>query len=120
MGKLFGGRVPQLCVGLDDYYRDVADHLARLVQSIDSTSQAVSNAMSVNIAINTIQENEIIKRLGSYAALVAVPTLIAGVYGMNFDAMPELRWELGYPFAIALMVLIDAILYVRFKRAGWL
>ena len=120
MAKLFGGRVPKLCVGMDDYYRDVADHLARLVQSIDSTSQAVTNAMSVNIAINTIQENEIIKRLGSYAALVAAPTLVAGVYGMNFDALPGLRWEYGYVFAIVLMILIDAILYVRFKRAGWL
>lgn len=120
IGRLFGGRVPHVCLGMGEYFRDVADHLARLDQNIDSTSQAVMTAMSVNIALTTIQENEVIKRLASYGALVAVPTLIAGVYGMNFDFMPELRWELGYPFALLLMIVIDGLLFYRFHQAGWI
>ena len=67
-----------------------------------------------------IQDNEVTKRLASYAALVAVPTLIAGVYGMNFEHMPEIDWPLGYPLALASMVLIDLWLFWRFRRAGWL
>jgi magnesium transporter len=68
----------------------------------------------------TIGESEVTKRLAAYAALVAVPTMVAGVYGMNFKHMPELDWLYGYPFAIALMVGIDAWLFSRFRRAGWL
>nr|MBA3271701.1 magnesium transporter [Acidobacteriota bacterium] len=67
----------------------------------------------------TLQENEIVKRLAAYASLVAVPTLIAGVYGMNFDYMPELRMRWGYPMALAMMVAADGYLVYRFKRAKW-
>jgi magnesium transporter len=68
----------------------------------------------------TIGETEVTKRLAAYAALVAVPTMVAGVYGMNFEHMPELKWTLGYPFAITLMAGIDAYLFWRFRKAGWL
>ncbi len=120
VGKLYGGRVPQICSGLGDYFRDVYDHLGRLNQSIDSMRDTVTTAIQVNLAMITIGESEVTKRLAAYAALVAVPTMIAGVYGMNFEEMPELGWAYGYPFALSMMVSIDAILFWRFRKAGWL
>ncbi len=119
-GKLFGGRVPQVCSGLGEYFRDIYDHLTRLNQSIDSARDTVGTAIQVNLAMITISENEVTKRLAAYAALVAVPTMVAGVYGMNFKHMPELDWSLGYPFAIGMMVAIDGFLFTRFRKAGWL
>jgi magnesium transporter len=74
----------------------------------------------VNLALVQVSESEVTKRLAAYAALVAVPTMIAGVYGMNFENMPELKWTFGYPLSIAMMVGIDAWLFFRFRKAGWL
>ena len=119
-GKLYGGRVPEICAGTQDYFRDVYDHLSRINQSIDSLRDMLTTAISVNLSLVTIQENEITKRLAAYAALVAVPTMIAGVYGMNFQHMPELAWAFGYPFALALMVVLDGYLFYRFRKAKWL
>jgi magnesium transporter len=119
-GKLHGGRVPPICSGLQDYFRDVQDHLLRLKQSIDNLRDMVTTAISVNLSLITIQENEVTKRLAAYAALVAVPTMVAGVYGMNFTNMPELQWSYGYPAALASMVLIDVYLVYRFKKAKWM
>jgi magnesium transporter len=118
-GKLHGGRVPPVCAGLHDYFRDVYDHLLRLKQSIENLREMATTVMSVNLSLITIQENEVTKRLASYAALVAVPTMIAGVYGMNFTHMPELNWVWGYPAAIGSMVVIDLYLIYRFRKAGW-
>jgi magnesium transporter len=118
-GKLHGGRVPPTCLNLQEYFRDVYDHLARLTQSIDNLRDMVSTAMSVNLSLITIQENEVVKRLAAYASLVAVPTLIAGIYGMNFDYMPELRMTYGYPLALASMAAVDLYLIYKFKKANW-
>jgi magnesium transporter len=120
VGKLYGGRVPQVCVGTQEYFRDIYDHLSRINLSIDSIRDDVTTAMSVSVSLIQLQENEMTKRLAGYAALVAVPTMIAGVYGMNFELMPELKWTFGYPFAIGMMVAIDAWLFYRFRKAGWL
>jgi magnesium transporter len=120
MGRLFGGRVVPLCIGLQEYFRDVYDHLIRLNQSIDSQREMLSTAISVNLSLITVQESEVTKRLASYAALVAVPTMIAGVYGMNFQHMPELNWAWGYPATLVVMAAIDAYLFYRFRKARWL
>jgi len=120
VGRLYGGRVPAVCTYTQEYFRDVGDHLLRLNQSIDSLRDMVITALSVNLSMITIGENETVKRLASYAALVAVPTMIAGVYGMNFKHMPELDWIWGYPFAVGLMVAIDMYLFIRFRKAKWL
>lgn len=120
VGKLYGGRVPKVCAGSQEYYRDVYDHLSRLNQSVDSLREMVTTALSVNLSLIALQENETTKRLAACAALVAVPTLIAGIYGMNFKHMPELNWEFGYPMALSLMVGIDAWLFSRFRKSGWL
>jgi len=118
--KLYGGRVPQVCAGMGEYFRDVYDHLLRLNQSIDSLRDTVTSATQMNLAMVQIGESEVTKRFAAYAALVAVPTMIAGVYGMNFEKMPELKWEYGYFLVIGTMVLLDAILFWRFRKAGWL
>jgi magnesium transporter len=118
--KLHGGRVPPACAGLHDYFRDVHDHLVRLNQSIDSLRDMVTTATAVNLSLIQIQENEVTKRLAAWAALIAVPTMVAGVYGMNFRFMPELEWRFGYPAVIGAIALIDGYLVYRFRKAKWL
>ncbi len=120
VGKLYGGRVPRVCAGSQEYFRDVYDHLSRLNQSVDSLREMVTTALSVNLSLITLQENETTKRLAACAALVAVPTLIAGIYGMNFKSMPELQWQYGYPLAVGMMAAIDLYLFFRFRKSGWL
>jgi magnesium transporter len=119
-GKLFGGRVPQACAGLGEYFRDIFDHLVRINQSIDAARETVNTAIQVALAMVSVSDNEVTKRLAAYAALVAVPTMIAGVYGMNFETMPELQWTWGYPFSVAVMTVIDVFLFYKFRKAGWL
>lgn len=120
VSKLHGGRVPTVCAALPDYFRDIYDHVLRLKQAIDNLRDMLTTAINVNLSLITLQENEVTKQLAAYAALVAVPTAIAGVYGMNFRHMPELDWVYGYPTAIGLMVVIDAYLVYRFRKANWL
>jgi magnesium transporter len=118
--RLYGGRVPLVCQGTQEYFRDVHDHLVRVSQALDGLRDMVGTAMSVNLSMITLAENEVTKRLASYAALVAIPTMIAGIYGMNFKYMPELDIPWMYPAILAIMAAIDYYLYVRFRRAGWL
>jgi magnesium transporter len=120
VGKLVGGRVPHVCHGTQDYFRDVKDHLERLSHSVDNLRDTVTTAMTVNLAMITLAENEVTRRIAAYGALVAIPTMIAGIYGMNFKHMPELDWELGYPLAVSAMVIIDVYLFTRFRKAGWI
>jgi magnesium transporter len=118
--KLYGGRVPPVCSGLGDYFRDVADHLVRINQSIEVARDTITTAISVNLALITVHEGEVLKRLAAYAGLIAVPTLIAGIYGMNFAHMPELDWRLGYPFALVLMLAADGWVFWRLRKAKWI
>jgi magnesium transporter len=120
VGKLYGGRVPNVCAGLGEYFRDVYDHLVRINQSIDAARETVNTAIQVALAMVATSQGEITRRLAAYAALVAVPTMIAGIYGMNFRHMPELGWVAGYPLAVSAMVVIDAVLFWRFRKAGWI
>jgi magnesium transporter len=119
-GKLHGGRVPPVCAGLGDYFRDISDHLLRERQSIDNLRDMLATAISVNLSLITLQESEVTKRLAAYAALIAVPTAIAGIYGMNFTAMPELHWRYGYPAVLSVMAVIDVYLVYLFRKADWL
>jgi magnesium transporter len=120
VGKLYGGRVPHLCQGTQEYFRDVYDHLARINAAIDSSREMVTTAIQVNLALIGISDNEVTKRLAAWGALITVPTLIAGIYGMNFKHMPELDWPWGYSYAVAAMLIIDVILFFRFRKAHWL
>jgi magnesium transporter len=120
VSNLSGAQVPALCSKISEYFRDIYDHLQRLNQTADSIRDTIATAISVNLSMVTLQENETMKRLAAYAALLAVPTMIAGIYGMNFEHMPELKWRFGYPLSVLVMVAIDVWLYVRFKRTKWL
>jgi magnesium transporter len=119
-GKLYGGRVPPVCVGTQEYYRDIYDHLFRINQTIDSLRDMVTTAISVNLSLITLQDNETTKRLAAYAALVAVPTMVAGIYGMNFKHMPELEWKYGYLYAWIIMAGIGIAMGFYFKRKKWI
>jgi magnesium transporter len=118
-GKLYGGRVPQICAGMGEYFRDVYDHLYRIHTTIEGIREMVTTAIQVNLGMISLSENEVTKRLAAWGALITVPTLIAGIYGMNFKNMPELDWFFGYPMAITLMVVIDGLLYWRFHAVKW-
>ena len=120
VGKLYGGRVPAVTAGTQEYFRDVYDHLFRINQSIDSLREMLTTAITVNLSLINVNESETMKRLAAYAALVAVPTMVAGIYGMNFEVMPELRWQFGYPVTLAVMMVFDGYLFYRFRKAGWL
>jgi len=120
LANLSGTRVPIVCAGMQEYFRDISDHLQRLSQTIESNRETVTTAIQVNLSMITLQESETTKRLASYAALVAIPTLIAGIYGMNFEYMPELHWKYGYFLAVGSMVVIDVYVFLKLRKARWL
>lgn len=105
---------------LGPYYRDVMDHLIRVVELADNVRELLTSLLEVRVAQGANRLNEVMKKLSAWAAIVLVPTLIAGVYGMNFRHMPELDWTLGYPLAIGMMVGSSTLLYVVFKHKDWL
>lgn len=102
------------------YLRDVYDHAVRVKEASDTISEMLTAAMSVNLAMVSVGQNEVVKKLAGWAGIVAVPTLVASVYGMNFEHMPELGWALGYPSALVLMISISALLYWRLRKSSWL
>lgn len=119
-GRLYGGRVPPLCLGVQDYFRDVVDHLLRINGSVETIREGIATAIQVNLSLVTIEDGEVTKRLAAWAAVFAVCTAFAGVWGMNFEFMPELKWHFGYPAALGLMASVCGVLYWRFRKAGWL
>jgi magnesium transporter len=120
VGKLYGGRVPHLCQGTQEYFRDVYDHLARINSAIESSREMLTTAIQVNLALIGISDNEVTKRLAAWGALITIPTLVAGVYGMNFKFMPELDWQWGYWYAVGMMIAVDVLLFFRFRKARWI
>lgn len=119
-GKLTSGRVPMVCNGTRDYFRDVYDHLARINASLDTLRETIGTAIQVNLSMTTIEESEVTKKLAAWAGIFAVATAFAGIWGMNFEHMPELKWAWGYPIALGVITATCALLYWRFRRAGWL
>ena len=120
VGKLYGGRVPYICAGMGEYFRDVFDHLQRLHATIEGIRDMQTTAIQVNLGMINLNETEVTKKLAAWAAIIAVPTLIAGIYGMNFKNMPEYELAYGYPLAMTAMVAIDVALYFWFKKIRWL
>lgn len=102
------------------YFRDVYDHVVRINDSTDGLRELLSSALDANLALVSIRQNDIMKLLAGWAAIVAVPTLLAGIWGMNFEDMPELRRPWGYPLALTLIAGAMGVLFWRFRRAGWL
>lgn len=119
-GKLHGGRVPKVCLHTQEYFRDVYDHLIHINASIDTMRDTISMAIQVNLSMVAIEQGEVTKRLAAWAGIFAVATAFVGIWGMNFDVMPELTWRYGYPAALSVVALICGWLYRRFKKAGWL
>jgi len=120
VGKLHGGRVPAFCHNTQDYFRDVQDHLYRINSSLDAIRDTIGTAIQVNLSMVAIEEGEVNKRLAAYAAIFGVFTAFAGVWGMNFEYMPELKSHYGYPAALAFMFGLCGYLYYRFRKSGWL
>ncbi|PYO12797.1 MAG: magnesium transporter, partial [Candidatus Rokuibacteriota bacterium] len=89
-------------------------------EMIDNLRELLTAALEANLSLISVSQNEAMKRLAGWAAIIAVPTMIAGIYGMNFKFMPELDWTLGYPLTMTVMVSACAFLYYKFKRSGWL
>jgi magnesium transporter len=102
------------------YFRDVYDHAIRINEMIDVLRELLTTALEANLSLVAVSQNDAMKRLAGWAAIIAVPTMIAGIYGMNFRFMPELDWIFGYPMAMVLMVGTCGFLYYKFKRSGWL
>lgn len=119
-GKLWSGRVPAVCEGSREYFRDVYDHLMRINAALDTLRDTIGTGIQVNLSMVTIEESETTKRLAAWAGIFAVATAFAGIWGMNFERMPELKWQYGYPAALGLIASTCSLLYWRFRRAGWL
>ena len=119
-GQLHSGRVPPVCSAVRDYFRDIHDHLARINGSIESIRDTIGTAIQVNLSMVTIDETNVTKRLASWAAIFGVWTALAGIWGMNFDNMPELHWRYGYPVALLSILAACALLFAGFRRARWL
>jgi magnesium transporter len=103
-----------------EYFRDVEDHLARVTEQIGSFDELLTTIIQANLAQVTVEQNEDMRRISAWVAILAIPTAVAGIYGMNFSHMPELNWAYGYPFTLVLIGLACLILYRGFRRNGWL
>ena len=105
---------------LTPFFRDTLDHLSRASDAASGLDSLLQSALQAEIAQVQLQQNEDMRKITSYVALASVPTMVAGIYGMNFDTMPELRWQFGYPLVLGSLVLVTAFLYRKFKKSGWL
>jgi magnesium transporter len=120
MRRFATGAVPGIDEASAPFFRDVLDHLNRASETVDGLDQLLSTAFDAHLAQISVQQNEDMRKISAGAALVVVPTLIAGVYGMNFEHMPELTWRFGYLYAVLLMVTAVTALWMWFKHSGWL
>jgi magnesium transporter len=127
LDRLVRGQVPLLHQDMPEYFRDVQDHLLRIVEQVSGFRELLTSVLQANLTQVALLQNEVgmrlntdMRKISAWVAIVAVPTMIAGIYGMNFDYMPELRWAGGYPGALLAMVVACGFLYRAFKRNGWL
>jgi magnesium transporter len=118
--KLAAGHFTQVGPEIRDYFRDVNDHLIRARDQLDAMHDLLSSSLQANLAQVAVRQNEDMRRISAWIAIIAVPTMLAGIYGMNFEHMPELDWSFGYPLVLGVMLVACTVLYRYFKRAGWL
>jgi magnesium transporter len=117
---LSAGRLPQIDGSMSDYFRDVRDHIERIIEQVEGHRELLTSILTANLTQVGVRQNEDMRKISAWVAIVAVPTMVAGVYGMNFEHMPELKWTFGYPLVLVVMVAICTLLYRRFRRSGWL
>jgi magnesium transporter len=120
IAKLAAGHFDQVSPEIREYFRDVNDHLMRSRDQLDGMHDLLTSSLQANLAQVGIRQNEDIRKISAWVAIVAVPTAVAGIYGMNFEHMPELDWTYGYPAVLVLMLVLCTSLYWYFRRAGWL
>ncbi|MER5177993.1 magnesium/cobalt transporter CorA [Streptomyces sp. NPDC002896] len=116
----YSAAVPFVSDAAQPFFRDVSDHLTRVNESVEGLDRLVSDILSAHLAQMSVRQNDDMRKISSWAAMAAVPTMIAGIYGMNFEHMPELTWTWGYPAVILLMAVLEIGLYRLFKSRGWL
>ncbi|RSN52734.1 MULTISPECIES: magnesium and cobalt transport protein CorA [Actinomadura] len=117
--EIVKGRVPE-CAGTREYFRDVLDHLLRVDAQVDAHNELLNSVLTAHLALVGSRQNADMRKISAWAAIIAVPTAIAGIYGMNFDHMPELHWTWGYPAVLAVMATVCAVLFRRLRKSGWL
>jgi magnesium transporter len=117
--EIVKGRVA-VCAATIDYFRDVLDHLLRVDGMVDAHNELLTNVLNAHLALVGAQQNEDMRKISAWAAILAVPTMVAGIYGMNFNNMPELHWTFGYPLILSIVAVLCVILYRRFKKSRWL
>ena len=105
---------------LTPFFRDTLDHLARASDAAAGLDSLLASALQADLAQVQVQQNADMRKITSYVALASVPTMVAGIYGMNFDVMPELRWKYGYPLVVSSLAILTVVLYRKFKKSGWL
>jgi len=120
VGKLVRGRVPPVCEDTREYFRDVYDHLERMQTALDSLRDTATTVIQVHLSMAAIEDSETTKRLAAWAGIFAAATAFAGIWGMNFEVMPELKWRFGYPVALGVIAATCGVLFWRFRKAGWL
>ena len=120
LARLASGDFPILHEETHEFFRDVHDHVLRVDEQVTTFRDLLTSVLEANLTQVSVRQNEDMRRISAWVAIIAVPTMIAGVYGMNFEHMPELEWQYGYPLALGLMLVICTGLYKYFKRAGWL
>jgi magnesium transporter len=120
LDRLARGQFELIAEPLREYYRDVYDHLVRVVGALDDHRELLTGVLEANLTQVSVRQNEDVRKISAWVAIVAVPTMMAGIYGMNFEYMPELTWTFGYPLVVGLMVVVCLVLWWRFRRSGWL
>jgi len=127
LDRLVNSLVPGVGAELSEYFRDIQDHLLRVVDTVSGFRELLTSVLQANLTQVALRQNEVgmqqnadMRKISAWVAIVAVPTMIAGIYGMNFDYMPELTWTFGYPLALAVMAVACIALYRAFRRNGWL
>jgi magnesium transporter len=118
--RLATAPLPHVDAEVRPYFRDVHDHVVRVAERVEAYRDLLTAVLTANLTQASVQQNEDVRKISAWVAIIAVPTMIAGIYGMNFEHMPELGWTFGYPLALAVMLVACVTLYGYFKRVGWL
>jgi len=117
---LVSNEYPNASSLLGEHLRDVSDHVKRIEDAISTQRELLTSVLQANLAVISVRQNDVVKQISGWAAIITVPTLISSIYGMNFDHMPELHWRVGYPLALTTMAVAGVVLHRILRRAGWL
>jgi magnesium transporter len=120
LDRIESGGITAVDAEMTRYFRDVGDHARRIDETVNSQRELLTSVLEANLALVSVGQNEVVKQISSWAAIIAVPTFIASVYGMNFEHMPELHQRIGYPVALLAMAVSVVVLYRFFRRLGWI